>query len=290
MNTEKTAICAILRNEHSYLKEWIDYHLSIGIDYIYLYEDVGDTHEEICKEYDNVFLTPIKDFVTYEHSFAKQACVYDKFIEQHKDKITYAFFIDLDEFVMFEDGYDLKSLIDICNDMGGGVLLPWKMYGAEGLVKKPNTNVLDTYKTPSSCIFTQEEMTDKTVYKTFCRTDRGPMEGFHAHPVAKTLVPWGAKNIYSVCWINHYITKSWEEWCEKLFVRKQNIPVRILNDFFRYNPDMLDIKDELREFAKNYSNNIDFNFYIALNEIAEKNKERIHQEVMEVLNRDYDNW
>lgn len=52
---------------------------------------------------------------------------------------------------------------------------------------------------------------------------------------------------------------------------------------------MLDIKDELREFAKNYSNNIDFNFYAALNEIAEKNKERIHQEVMEVLNRDYGN-
>ena len=41
MKHYKTAICAILKNEHQYLDEWIRHHLDIGFDEIYLYEDFG---------------------------------------------------------------------------------------------------------------------------------------------------------------------------------------------------------------------------------------------------------
>ena len=284
MNNEKTAICAIIKDEHPYLKEWIDHHLALGIDYIYLYEDDGETHEEICKEYDNVFLTAIKDFVTYEHWCQKQTDVYNKFIETYKDTIDYVFFIDLDEFVMFDDGQNIQSLINICNNLGGGVLLAWKMYGAEGLINKPNTKVIETYITQSPCVFSQEEMYNKWMYKTFCRLDKGPIINFHAHDVAKTIVPWGHPNIYEVCWINHYITKSWEEWCEKLFVRKQNIPIRTLDEFFRYNPDMIDLKDQLYEFSKNYMDGPEPDLFSEHNRRAEEHKDEIHQAVMKKYN------
>ena len=36
-NNTHISICAIIKNEHEYLKEWIDYHLNIGFDSIFLY-------------------------------------------------------------------------------------------------------------------------------------------------------------------------------------------------------------------------------------------------------------
>ena len=41
----KTAICTCIKNEQSYLKEWIDYHINLGFDHIYLYEESIDHHK-----------------------------------------------------------------------------------------------------------------------------------------------------------------------------------------------------------------------------------------------------
>lgn len=58
----KTAICAIIKDEHLFLKEWIDWHLSSGFDAIHLFEDKGSkNHEGIIKEYNNVFLRRYED-------------------------------------------------------------------------------------------------------------------------------------------------------------------------------------------------------------------------------------
>lgn len=35
----RTAICAIAKNEQWYINDWIEYHLKLGIDHIYLYDN-----------------------------------------------------------------------------------------------------------------------------------------------------------------------------------------------------------------------------------------------------------
>jgi len=41
----RTAIVAIVKNEHRFIKEWVDYHLALGFDDIYIYEDYrSDSH------------------------------------------------------------------------------------------------------------------------------------------------------------------------------------------------------------------------------------------------------
>ena len=46
--------------------------------------------------------------------------------------------------------------------------------------------------------------------------------------------------------IEHYYTKSWEEWKEKIITRGACDPLykRKLNEFFNYNPDMEYLKEE----------------------------------------------
>ena len=54
----KTSIRAIIKDEHQFLEEWIEWHLGLGFDVIYLFEDKGsNSHEEICEKYSNVYLS-----------------------------------------------------------------------------------------------------------------------------------------------------------------------------------------------------------------------------------------
>ena len=56
----KTCILTAIKNEHEYLDEWIQYHLNLGIDYIFIFEDIdSDTHKEIADKYDKVFLRDV---------------------------------------------------------------------------------------------------------------------------------------------------------------------------------------------------------------------------------------
>ena len=117
MSNKVVAICAILKDEHQYLKEWIDYHLSVGIDCIYLYEDITSiTHKDIVKDYDNVYLQSMGDFIDMKHCLEKQRDTYIKFTNTYKDTIDYTFFIDIDEFVTFAEDYTMGDLINQCDE------------------------------------------------------------------------------------------------------------------------------------------------------------------------------
>ena len=52
----KTCICTVIKNEHLYLEDWIKYNISLGIDKIYIVEDIGsESHKDIIDKYiDNV--------------------------------------------------------------------------------------------------------------------------------------------------------------------------------------------------------------------------------------------
>ena len=56
----KNCILTVIKNEHEYLDEWIQYHLNLGIDYIFIFEDIdSDSHKKITDKYDKVFLKNI---------------------------------------------------------------------------------------------------------------------------------------------------------------------------------------------------------------------------------------
>lgn len=245
-------ICAMLKDEHQYLKEWIDHHLSMGVDYIYLYEDItSKSHQDIVKEYDNVYLDSIGNFINMSKTREKQQDLYNEFIKKYKNKHDYCFFIDLDEFVVFEEGYGLKDLVTKCNNMGGALMIPWKYFGADGHIDNPKTPLMTTYTTPSTCKRPNKSCVGVYIYKTFCSLKRGGMVDIHVHSHSKPIVPCDSKNIYQLCWLNHYITKSWEEWCTRIFSRGQNKTlIRKIDEFFMYNPDMLPLKEEL--YSKDY--------------------------------------
>ena len=255
---KNTCICTIIKNEHRYLNEWIEHMLNSGFDDIFIYEDFySEPHNKITDKYENVHLnklSSIKDINIIKNQ--KQSSVYNWFIRKYHNEYKWCLFCDIDEFIMFKEGYDLLRLIDE-NDKEPGILLSWKTFGANNHIERPKTGTLMenyTVQTPMNKVALERE---GFLYKSFVNMSRIPnvnddkylFSAYHHYfPGSISLGKFAIYNIetdpnnnFSKCWLNHYYTKSWEDWVEK--IRKgeiyENNVDRTLDTFFEVNPSMI---------------------------------------------------
>ena len=264
----KSCILTVIKNEQEYLDEWIKYHLDLGINHIFIFEDIdSDSHKEICDKYgDRVSLNSVlsvldeaqrkeaklvKELNKYsvQHMYFRNALNYLK--REYSDVYDWCFVIDNDEFITLEND-TLEDVLNQFNDYDAFVM-SWKWYGANGHITKPlNKGVVETYtkeaegKRPNQV---------KTCYKL--KTFRSEFLYTHHHPTE--ICNWCntdyIKNYgiatFSKIYIRHYITKSWEEYVWKRKVRGYVWGrERDFDYFFKINPDMLPIKDKLMERVK----------------------------------------
>ena len=69
----KTCVITIIKDEQLYLDEWIAYHLKLGIDKIFIYEDINSSsHSSITSKYKNVELRHVLDLFKTEHDRADE--------------------------------------------------------------------------------------------------------------------------------------------------------------------------------------------------------------------------
>ena len=102
------AICAIQKGAKRYLDEWTDYHLALGFDRIYLYDNSDDFE---LKEW-----AQNKDSIHVKHypGLQKQMIAYTEcgqWIQYHKMHSWIAF-MDTDEFVVIRDTNKFPYIMD----------------------------------------------------------------------------------------------------------------------------------------------------------------------------------
>lgn len=139
------AVVAIAKNEASYIREWIAYHLSVGVSKVYLYDnDSEDNLRSTVADY-------IKRGEVVYTAFPgknKQMEVYNHAIETYKDKVRYMAFIDCDEFLAAPQTCNLaitvKALMDKVPN-AGGVGVNWALYGSSGYEKMQPGLLTETY-------------------------------------------------------------------------------------------------------------------------------------------------
>lgn len=253
-------IFTIIKNEHLFLDEWIQYHLNLGVDKIYVFEDVGSlSHEEICSKYDKVQLFKVTDL--YSKFKAKQIIykrnnkcdrfgfqvqfMYDIIEYVYKQKcLDWLIYIDADEFVTLENSNDhISDILDKYNDYAV-VIIHWMNYNANGHIYRPAGNVIDNYKTLSNtdigCTSNKQafnlHLWDKNVIKCNQHNPDVHSSGFKwcKTDYSANLSTFTYKNMY----IRHYITKSFEDYCNKMFVRGQFANSKTVTRFFMSNPNI----------------------------------------------------
>lgn len=201
-------IATMVRDDNDYLDEWINYHLSIGFEHVLIYD-----HKSIIPVVDiwgdNVTVKRIEaelPFPEYIH------------LSTFRDNKSYWIYTcDVDEFLVLLHHKDIKDLLSNYERFGG-LGIPWSMYGSSGHIKKPIGLVKNNYLYRTIDADCPQYV--KTIANTqYFKTMDDPHFIYSSRPVVnESFEPFTGSLSTSprqLAKINHYFTRSYEEWIFK---------------------------------------------------------------------------
>ncbi|MBP3256318.1 MAG: glycosyltransferase family 92 protein [Clostridia bacterium] len=250
------AFAAIVKNESPYIDEWISFHKSVGVEKFYIYDN------ESTDDLKNV-LQPYIDEGLIEYTYfpgkAVQILAYKDAVKKHKEEVKYLGFIDIDEFVVPVNN---PSILNMLNEImpldsnAAGVAINWKIYGSSGFMEKQDGLIIENYRYRAD-----DNFENNKYIKTICNPRL-------IEDIKNVYSPIYINNMYNIdesgnkvtgktnskcpCLklrINHYFTKSMEEYIIKMNKGKaDSLDKRTLDDFNSNNKN--DIYDyNLEQYA-----------------------------------------
>lgn len=171
---DKCVVVAIAKQEKHYIRDWVAYHLRIGFDKIYLYDnnDVnGESYDDILSEF---IKSGRLEIINIRGVKGAQNTVYNMFYYSHPFGWVAVF--DIDEYVWFNetgDFCDIKSfLANRCKATDRfGIMLQWHCYASSGDVMpsdKPiweSNNMMLPFNTRKDCRCEYIHNWCKSIYK-----------------------------------------------------------------------------------------------------------------------------
>jgi tetratricopeptide (TPR) repeat protein len=220
----KVVIVAAAKNEALYLPEWVAYHRLLGVEHFYIYNnESSDETEEIlaklaqadCVTY---FNWPSQPEQAAKTGLSNQVRAYWNAWRHLVDKAEWLAFIDLDEFIFLNKH---RSLTELLEESAGfsGLAVNWKIFGTAEETHYQDDLVINRF----------DRYARNKHIKTIARS--GSILHICNHPHAckfvddnfryadgaqasEDLQKWEYIH-YDVIQINHYWTKSREEWIVK---------------------------------------------------------------------------
>jgi Glycosyltransferase family 92 len=127
------SICAIFKNEATYLKEWIEYHRLVGVDHFYLYDNNStDCPHEILNHYIKEGLVSLIKWMGCCHpddpgchwALSTQVTAFENALKYRALKETkWLVFVDIDEFLVPPGTHNLLEILEKYDEYPGVVLL-----------------------------------------------------------------------------------------------------------------------------------------------------------------------
>lgn len=218
------SICAIFKNEASYMKEWIEYYILMGVDHFYLYNNNSeDNFEEVLAPYVE------KGVITLQNwpDIPGQISAYRHWYENYRHETNWCSFLDLDEFLCPLQDENLKQWLNRHKKYPLYAIY-WKIFGTSGkispetdkLVIEQYTNCWDKLATATKLIYN----TDYDIEQFFTSM----MHKFNVKYMGMSIPPINQFGFFINHWeihrhhgrkhdiqCNHYWSKSYSEYVEK---------------------------------------------------------------------------
>lgn len=246
------SICAIIKDEDQYLEEWVSYHLALGVDHIYLYDNNSINHQQNFISEANLAHVTVIPYPKRDGN-PQNAC-YNQFLKDYGHESKWVAIIDADEFIRVVDDTPLLEFLEEFEDYDG-LYVAWVTYNADGQLTNDGRPVRERFlKTVPNA----EGVNGKSII----RPDKVSVMDTH-FPESDTwddcvIVDERHERVYEALGyiapdnrivIDHYFTKSWEEWQHKINRgTADNSGVRKMRDFFYFNPELVDYApDEIKD-------------------------------------------
>lgn len=224
----KLVLGAIAKNEAPYLAEWLIHHARIGFDEIAVYDNEStDSTADVLDFFAGRLPVRHRQWETRPGK-SPQISAYNDLLERYRAPDVWIAFFDLDEFLIPTGGSALKAAIAGCAARQATAIgVNQRVFGASGAEAREDRPVIDRFRRcarPSS----GEAHWVKSIY---CAARIEAITGVHAsrmaagthlHPNGEAIdfpdpSQFGKARVidYSLLQLNHYITKSREEFLEK---------------------------------------------------------------------------
>jgi hypothetical protein len=212
-------ICCIVKDENIYLKEWIEYHLKIGVQHFYIYDN--DSKVPVSETLRETGLAEVATVINVSGR-AKQVVAYNDCLIRNRANSKWIGFIDADEYIVPKSTKgDLRALLKDFEEFGG-LGINWLVFGSNGHTKRTNLPQLQRFVMRSEESFPVNRHVKVIVQTKYVKRSIG------AH-LFSFVAPYSAVNemgkkittSYSdvsveKIQINHYYCRSLEEYKDKV--------------------------------------------------------------------------
>jgi hypothetical protein len=267
----RLAIVAIVKNEADYLEEWLCFHYALGVDHVFLYDNGStDGTFELLEPYANHGLVTIVRWPLP----GGQLGAYNHALRFFGPSVDWLAYVDVDEFIVPVADDDIPSILARYPE-AADLRMPRAEFGFSGHRTRPEGLVIEAY--------TQIANTDgrdpargprvKTALQpsgicwvdihtsTVAEAPPTPLTEGAAGPAAprETVMP---SELMDVIQVNHYYTRSWEEFEAKRFrgsatgrIARPGLPfdlptVRVDTKTHRFIPRTTAMMERMRTLAR----------------------------------------
>lgn len=232
LNTFKTLLCCIGKNENNYIREYVEWYKNLGVSHIRIYDnnDIdGENFEDIIGDYIN---NGFVDIVNYRGKDVCQLESYQNCYDELKNEYDWFLFFDCDEFLSLINYDNIKEyLTESTFDNYDMIHINWMTFGDNGHLTYTKESIVKKFKTPvpyttKAKLPIPENMHIKTIL-------RGGLNNIKWVATPHTPYNFGIKCCndfgdeekseyvfqkisYRKAFLRHYSTKTITEYCDKM--------------------------------------------------------------------------
>lgn len=210
------AIVAIVKNEADYLEEWLAFHLALGVDHFFIYDNGStDGSAELLERYINHGLVTRIDWPIG----GGQLAAYNHALRMFGATSEWLGFYDPDEFLVPLQDDDIPSFLARYPD-AADLRVPRVEIGFSGHRTRPHDLAIDAYTHVANVLELDPKLPPRV--KSIVRPQAMAAVDIHLAFPADVPAPGQPTRTYEpelrgVVQLSHYYTRSWEEFEAKRF-------------------------------------------------------------------------
>jgi hypothetical protein len=214
------AIAAIFKNENLYIREWLEFHILVGVDHFYLYDnDGGEEAQNILKPYvDQGYVTrhPWTHLDGTKHDRAtpykqrnKNHMAFGHAAKTYRPDFRWLMKIDIDEFLFPLDGDEVPPLLERY-DRGRikGLRIPRINFGDNGHLTRPDALLGEAYTRREKVLSDHKDLANSRFLSSNDHTNSAHAWGYRWWKPGRVVREDEIEQLR----VNHYYTKSISEW------------------------------------------------------------------------------
>lgn len=220
----RAGIVAIAKDENSYILEWLAYHLAIGFEHIWVYDNESATplSRVVSRAAARAHVTILR--WPNAASGRTQIEAYNHFRRRFGRNVTWAAIIDLDEMICLKQDRTIQAFLNRFDD-ATGIALNWRFFGSSGHPTQAPGLMIERFRraAPSEheinagvkSLHRLDSVAFLMPHHALYR-DREAVFSASGSPVPNDWRIELEPENFAVAQVNHYFVKSTEEWDRKI--------------------------------------------------------------------------